>query len=417
MNFDESSVGPLLNTIVKIVAYIAPFFLIPATFKVGMGVFGNLAGMVNDRSRGIFDRQRKKRGDIRSREMAKSKAGERFNNRGLNALTSRASTNRLGYGAKGRAAYQQKINNAGIDFAKSAEGQAVQHNDNALRALTYGSAIEARSGLRKDFGMNDAQIEEAVAAAQAAGGFGRNRQTFAAAQLSRTGTGYDDLGQVAKTIARVSHGNTSQAAALAGDINASTKQAGRYDLAPGFGSLNYLAQAEMAGGEYREDIGGGLQKRYKSDKSAYDAANVNAARGVDSVSLLRGKKTQVQNLADSLKDHAATNQARMNNVNLDASDRAAAQDEFIKTMGQIDQLNQSKSYASQDNQEVINKLLDSTREMRTQQIDQVLGRQYEPGGERKDKPQDLSQQQVDARERYDQVRSPRYNPNDPNNQN
>ncbi len=70
--------NPILVTIIQIVAYITPFFLIPATFKFGMGVFGNLTGMVNDRSRGIFDRQRKFREANKAKYRERARQGNRF---------------------------------------------------------------------------------------------------------------------------------------------------------------------------------------------------------------------------------------------------------------------------------------------------------------------------------------------------
>ena len=51
--------GSFFTILVKLTAYIAPFFFIIAAFKFAGGVFANLSGMVNDRSRGIFDRQKK----------------------------------------------------------------------------------------------------------------------------------------------------------------------------------------------------------------------------------------------------------------------------------------------------------------------------------------------------------------------
>lgn len=62
----------------KIVAFIAPFFLIPMTFKYSLGVFGNIAGMINDRSRGFFDRQKKYRGEARANARQQAKMGNRF---------------------------------------------------------------------------------------------------------------------------------------------------------------------------------------------------------------------------------------------------------------------------------------------------------------------------------------------------
>lgn len=47
--------------------YIAPYFLIPAVFKLAGGLIGRIAGMVNDPSRGVFDRMRNARGEIYGR--------------------------------------------------------------------------------------------------------------------------------------------------------------------------------------------------------------------------------------------------------------------------------------------------------------------------------------------------------------
>lgn len=53
--------GNVLGSILKLVAYIIPYALIPYTFKAAGGIFGNLVGMANDREKGVFDRIRKNR--------------------------------------------------------------------------------------------------------------------------------------------------------------------------------------------------------------------------------------------------------------------------------------------------------------------------------------------------------------------
>lgn len=55
--------GSLLKPIMKLVAYLLPYALIPFTFKFAGGVFANLAGIVNDKNRGLFDRAKKGRED------------------------------------------------------------------------------------------------------------------------------------------------------------------------------------------------------------------------------------------------------------------------------------------------------------------------------------------------------------------
>jgi hypothetical protein len=54
-------IDAMLNPLLKLSAYILPYFFIPFTFKFAGGLFANLSGMVNDRGRGIFDRSRNAR--------------------------------------------------------------------------------------------------------------------------------------------------------------------------------------------------------------------------------------------------------------------------------------------------------------------------------------------------------------------
>jgi hypothetical protein len=53
--------GAILNPMLKLVAYVIPYALIPLTFKFAGGLVGNLAGMVSDRNKGLFDRLRQGR--------------------------------------------------------------------------------------------------------------------------------------------------------------------------------------------------------------------------------------------------------------------------------------------------------------------------------------------------------------------
>lgn len=57
----DSGIDGIIAVILILVAYIGPFFLIPAAFKYAGGVFANIGGMVNNRERGMFDRLRKAR--------------------------------------------------------------------------------------------------------------------------------------------------------------------------------------------------------------------------------------------------------------------------------------------------------------------------------------------------------------------
>jgi len=413
-----------INQIVSFTAYFAPYFLIPFTFRLAGGAIATLGGMVNDRSRGAFDRLRGYRGNKVQQNVGKIRNGSRLSNRnafsrGFNRVTGGVGTGwqgRFGLGERGAEAFsQQQRINAMQSIMKSPGWSAIEHEDDTLHALTYDSAREARAA-----GVS----ERAIHAAETSVGFGRAQAIAAAQQLAVTGTGYRDLRQVAETVARASGGDQSTASAMAGFINSSTKQAGRYDLAPGHGALNGLIQHEMAG-----DGGGD-----------YHAANIRAARGADAVSVLRGKSPEVQTVTQSLADHARAQHLRRRDA-IRARDAAtaagdtvaaAAHDtevqastrEFLQTMGQIDQYNQNKSYASQENQGHVNTLLTETQDLRTQGLNEVLGVTHDASGQRTDLTvgpggqqvisPTVTQEQLNNRELYEQSRAPRYNANDPN---
>jgi hypothetical protein len=71
--------GSLIGTFIKLVAYIGPYFFIPTAFKLAGGLFATVAGMANDRGRGLFDRQRKYRTDTRASLRERAGSNNRFN--------------------------------------------------------------------------------------------------------------------------------------------------------------------------------------------------------------------------------------------------------------------------------------------------------------------------------------------------
>lgn len=53
--------GAILQPLMTLAAYMIPYALIPLTFKFAGGAFATIAGMTNDKGKGLFDSQRKKR--------------------------------------------------------------------------------------------------------------------------------------------------------------------------------------------------------------------------------------------------------------------------------------------------------------------------------------------------------------------
>jgi len=256
-----------LEEIIAFIAYLLPYFLLPFAFRIAGGMLATLAGFANDRGRGMFDGLRKYRANEQKRNWAAMKAGNRMQGSMLGTRTAARMFNRttagLGTGVKGRfgvgrrgtEAVSQVRSNASAELMKDPRMQAIINDDNALRAATYSNAAAARKGvaahlLRTGMASNsedaDDQARRAVAAVQASVGFGRPQALAAAQAMVDTGTAYHDIQDMSETIARASGGIDSSIANLAGYANSKNKAVGRHDLAPGFGSLMKLSQAEAA---------------------------------------------------------------------------------------------------------------------------------------------------------------------------
>lgn len=262
----------------KIVAFIAPFFLIPATFRYSLGVFGNIAGMINDRSRGFFDKQKKIRESTRAQGMQNFKSGTGVGQIRQNSLVRRVGMGmgagfkgRYGFGEKGSQAMSQIADLAGSEqVMKDPRWMTINENDGAMRAATFANETQARQGMSRfyrrqitDDKVNeyigeqalrnrtldatqaraeletqaDNQAGQDAAAIKASIGYGRSQAVAAAKQLATTGTGYVDNYDQAEVIARASGGDKNLTASIAGYNNFISKQKGRNDLAPGAGSL------------------------------------------------------------------------------------------------------------------------------------------------------------------------------------
>ncbi len=401
------------NSVVKVVlvigAFIMPFFFIPFMFKWVGGVFGNIAGMVNDSERGVLDRLKKGRQESRAKRWNEFKTGTGTGFGQRNMITRGAGTRLgagvgggkgvFGMGKKGKARMDQMARlNSMEQIMKNPAWNGVNQDDNALHAgilLQDMNAKEARAALIAD-GVNATEADRSIAAWQATGLGGRAAAIAAAQQLVSTGTGYRDVGHMSRTLARASGGNLSTASALAGFANAETKKVGRGDLAPGFGNLQSLVHEE-------------LSPTQRPTSLAYDRATVQASRAQDPVTLLRGKTPEVRNLASSLGSHLTEQHRRSQDQTLSQTDRDNATDEMLRTAAQIEQLNQSKSYASDDNQEVINELMNSTDLIRTGGL--------RPGAAGPSDPTSVRgriERDPQIAQRWERLNPRARNPNDPN---
>lgn len=306
-----------VNQLIAIVAYFAPYFLITMAFRMAGGVVAAVGGVVNDRSKGAFDRLKGFRGNKVNENMSKMGQGQRFQGsnplaRGFNATTFGAATlaksnikgavmNPFSYiTASGRnrarmawgAAAGQRRNLNAMAYGKSDAGRGSAFNDSTMRAQTYANAAEAQANMERDFGMDARSVERAVAAARANGGFGRNQQVNAVNGLFRTGTGFDNLRQATESIYRVAGNNEEIAMSLIGNGNAVSGDNGRVDLNITFGHHAQLYHSMVQnGGVTNAEINEGY---------------MSAIRNNDARSLVTGKPRAAQNLMPVLQSSLET---------------------------------------------------------------------------------------------------------------
>lgn len=342
----------IVSQIIAVIAYFAPYFLISMAFRLAGGFIATVGGVVNDRGRGAFDRLRNFRGNKVNENMSKMASGRRFQPsnpfaRGFNAATGGVGTfaqskSKWGFltdkGVRDAAFAQRRFLNQQA-YAGSDQAKAAAENDPLLRAQTYRSESEARANMIKDWGIKDnehataqQQMESAIAAAKANGGFGRDQQIYAARRLFSTGTGYDNLRQVHETAARVAGKNEEMASDLLGFGNAETGNKGRLDLKTGYGTHMKLYRSMSANGSLRDD--------------ELESATMDAVKGNEVLSMLRGKPIAVKNVTPVLNKALQTARDNMKNTKLTVEQRQAASVEAGQLSGIVEQFQQNGTYAS-----------------------------------------------------------------------
>jgi hypothetical protein len=336
--------GSIAGQFIAFIAYFGPYFALPTAFRLAGGAMAQLGGLANDKSRGIFDRQKKYRAGKTAENVGKLKSGSRFADRnplarGFNRTSVGLGTGvkgRFGLGTRGNQAVDLARRSAVPDLMKSREFAGIQNNDDALMAATYDNAEAAQQALQRRQGWDAERARRAVAATQASIGFGRPQALAAAQQLVSTGTGYTGIQDMTETLARAAGGNSSTAASLAGFANSETKRTGRMDLAPGFSNLNDLVQRQAG---LSGDSAPGEQDFANATRAAWQSADLST--------IVRGKDgTQTQAFADHWLD-------RLQNGNQVERREAAVS---------LLELQNSLPYATGGNQRVINQTMHRMRE-------------------------------------------------------
>ncbi len=328
--------------VVGLVAYFIPYFLIPFAFRLAGGFIGTVGGLVNDKSRGAFDRLKNQRAGLLKGRGKKMKEGNLYTGSGLipGSRTLARSFNRVSAGvatggrghfglptARGSAAVGQTRFGAADELRKSAEWHNIAEQDDVLHALTYASQGEAMAGLQARAGWDRARARSAVAGAQASGvGFGAPQQLAAAKALIDTGTGYDNMQDWITTAARASRGNGSALGDVIGYGNAKAK-GNRMDLTPGFGESLAAAQRVVGG----QDIAQG----------EWDRLTVRAIRnsGAPTTVVGQGKEQVFQNFAEASTRLDAAQAGALPGYGLSGADMVQLQDQIDAGAMELDAAN------------------------------------------------------------------------------
>lgn len=274
--FLVSSTGEsgLLRTLLILTAYIGPYFFIPAAFKFAGGVFANFSGMVNDKSRGVFDRQKKYRQrkygekgrDIKAGDYYKHGPGRSFN-RNLAGLAVGPKGN-FGLGRKGRQATAFNARAAAAQAAKEnpklQDLMATNDEAGAIMGLGGSSAAGARAAhdellaaqLQQRMAQNQAAVQNGTMtqaeadtnyadyetaargrfarglAAASAVGFSNTNQRAALNSLgkARAIVGPDGGDMLRRGVARLAGSNQDDQADTLATVRYTMRQAGRADL-------------------------------------------------------------------------------------------------------------------------------------------------------------------------------------------
>ena len=270
------------DNLISFVAYFAPYFLIPLTFRLAGGVLGTLGGFVNDRSRGMFDGLKNFRGNRikERRHNAKERAqmGNIFRNAPQGSRRAKlnegiqmaAYANKAGLRpSKMKARVGAAISASGMSHAakvaqESEAWKAFSMNDDLIHAALNGRGTEAeqRAYLERQ-GYKGAMLERNLQIIRnAQRDMGDEFHTEAIVANASTGTGYQvqrdaagnviggGVGQAISDIERATGGDTIRGANAIARFKSAAEQARRFDLAPSFTSMfeqyQNISQADEA---------------------------------------------------------------------------------------------------------------------------------------------------------------------------
>lgn len=277
-------------TLLKLIAYVGPYFFIPATFKFAGGIFATVSGMANDRSKGLFDRQRKYRSQKAGQNYHDWKAGEKsWRPQAFNRLGERVGVGAKGFygvGARGEQARAQLRAENSAKKAKSEQIQALALNSDDGIALMF-----ATGGDNSQISAAGADLERQLIAIGTSAPDAARRRADAEARVRAVGVNRSNAMAAGQLMMQNKARSVAGGAVGAEFINAGlARMHGRDTTAAEEtrGTLDYFARESG-----RADLG----------NSTDGNGNIDVIRGFDrtgAYKAIRGHTTAVQSFSDAL---------------------------------------------------------------------------------------------------------------------
>ena len=362
----------IMNTLLKLTAYVVPYAFIPFTFKAAGGAFGNLTGMINDRSKGAFDRLRKGRENTKARMMNDAKTGQFF--RGKNNPWNQRMQNLTNVGKAGirpsrwraniaseTAKENQRIADEAME--KNEDVQQILQDDDMARSFTADrtrEAIEARLLASGRFGDAGSQsLANAVATVERAQNSLKNaqsRRSVSAVARAATGTGLATHADMYQAAIDASGGDASIRNAVFAKMKSASERAGRFDLS---------APGHVESLQAMDDLERGVPPAEINSRMRAEAM-----RTVGAGKLVQGKPGAVRDLTEGLADDY--------NAELNRTDGQPPDvNRLAELAGQITSLRAASGSATPEGREHINRMLRSVGidESSSSSVDEQLGAQ------------------------------------------
>ncbi len=308
--------------ILAVIAFFAPYFMLPFAFKMTGGLVSNIFGMVNDRSKGLFDRMKNNRAETRKDRKNRAGQGHLWDpNSGFQKAMKGNTLASWVTDPKGSFAYSNKdrrsvnwipgLKRAGYSVASKIDAGRNEHtnklveeltkmgyNDRAFRLLSgaHHGLEESTQGKLRDAGLlgkrietvQDLQKAAAILAsstgkdgAMTSGAIGERTASNAILQsLGRISTLYQDseMGRASITGAGMI-GLASQGYGEADDIAASSALLSQDSDLDDSSIHSMVVQAQNVGVRGHPELKSGYGVVYDPEKRNFDEHGVELARG------------------------------------------------------------------------------------------------------------------------------------------